>query len=1164
MKKILSLVLAALMVFSVIPAVFADDAVTAAADEASAYEEAATLLTNEYVKILAGHEDGSLGLDEEVTRSQMALLVARFITGKTDKAYWVTTANDSGFTDVADQSEEMLGAISFASQKSIVNGYDGVTFGPNDNVEYRQAITMIVRALGYNYKASGYPWSYINKARELGLLKDISNIGYTDAAPRGVVAQLLYNALFAEVEGTTVAESVFEIGKTTVMITASNNVAYNTNAAKVLRTDYVQFQELNDQLEPTGAEYHVNKAQFGIADADLAVGTIYDIYYKDGYANVISYEDKNATFANNGWDSIEVTIDSGYLTLGKNAKLQIVSSYNGLNAKQGWNQDSNGTAQVKLYKATGASVSTTNVANNYWLVGNTIYTINNGIQAWATKSDITGKWYEYDVTTHTYKLIDDTTINAILSALSTDTTGFVQNGDNAATAYTKVVASDANSDGFYDRAIIKNYAFGQINHKGANVLSYTLGTTGKNTFTASGNLDGDKGVAYRWTGLAADEVESGAYAVYYIDTFNKEIDVLFTVGAKTTDDQDTYVATGYVRTVDVANNAISFAKNNVTDKKTIGYDTLRNSPLTSVPKVEQYAAQYAAQYNLLSGYYNKYVTYVVVDDKVVYITDANISNDYVIIDKFTAFTENGIEAKAWSTVDDAYVDITIAAFNGWTIGGLDWNLYVLSNLMNENYNQWWNLGLQRIPVETGVIYKVAYAENGVYNLTTATAMGNLEENGLSFTKTGYMIGTDGSKLDATKYIALSDSDYWMILVDYSRNQNYGTNGWEVISINGKLPFIDKINEGYIYKVADHDYVIETSDADWAEKLKNVVNATDTTYVINANYKDYNILSNVNFLNGKYVYTQYMIDVTTGNMVKVTYDSDMMAKWNPYYDKYTGLGQMNMLVAGDIYKVALVDGEYYLAEDKDYSGNANGQLTGISICNVAARQWATVSDKIGVVEGALMSYHVNGGETDYTDVSYDAIVTATAKLLAAANDFSLNGTVYWETFKGAVSVFVLDNGTVTKVTKNEELAAFVGTNAVHFDAVVSKTSATIWVTIGENQVLTETVTGKVTFERDDNNQTTAKATLTVDTAKETLTVVVTLPTTDPYITASEISKVTINNIELKADTEYTVTEANGMYTTLTITCGYSQDQLYNQTIVIERTDKPAVTMTFEVE
>lgn len=890
MKKILSLILAMLMVVSVLPAVFAADVTATAAEEVSPYQAAIDFLGMEQINIYHGTATGAAA-NEDVTRWQMALFVARLITAETEDSYWATTQNDSGFTDVAEfngKSDAVLGAISFASQKGIVNGIGGGLFDPEGGIEYRQAITMIVRALGYTYKASGYPWSYITKARELGLLEGISGVGLEETITRGVVAQLLYNAFFADVDGKTVAGSVFNVGMTVVLLTASNNVVYEGNAAKVLRDNYVQFSELDEQGEPTGAKYHVSMLNFGLstkAEADAAVGTPYFVYYKDGCADIISAEPLSKIFWNLGSEKQEIKTSTAgsnkYVTI-DGQKLQVVTSYNGLNRKQGWNKDSAGTDQVKVYKAYGA---TTYSYNTKYIVASNgdIYDITNPATPYAYYSAVMDAYYRQDGAQ--WKVFTDAEIQALLSSATTQTPGFSQ-GANIS-AYTKVVASDASMDGYYDRITVKEFSFGKITynkHKDKQNKEYPDFTIAY-AATADNQLD-DKAVKaefqkdYRWTGMAQKDIPNGSYVLYYVDTINKEIDVLKVLST----------TKGYIRGFDVTTNTIIVGE----DQKayTIGYNALSASPI----KDKDFGGSnknLANNLNVVRPFMNQYATFVVVDNKVVYIENASSSTDYVIIDSFVSFEDDGIVANAWNTVNDTYEQIKIASFNGWTIGGLDYYLYYLSGLFqNAQLNPAYQ---QIIPVSTYTLYQVVYQNNGVYNLTNA--LGGKPVNNISVNKYGYIVGTDGKGNFAdANYTSTTATDYWMILDTRVRDNNQLQP--RVYTFNGKLNPIT-IQNLTGFKCKDTDYVfVTTANTEGLDNLDSLIGNDIKFMMYNALVNKYGndyYLTQVN----PFQYGLFMTNVLTGAVEYVNIDPKIIGTNN-----FTGIGYVEKLLKeSSVYKVS---------------------------------------------------------------------------------------------------------------------------------------------------------------------------------------------------------------------------------------------------------------------
>lgn len=183
MKKILSLVLVLSMVLGSIGFAFA-----APADvEGTDYEDAVTRLAA--LEILSGFPDGTFRPGETVTRAQFAkIMVTALGVGEAAKY----AAGQTQFTDVAG-GHWAAGYINVASDMKIINGYGDGNFGPEDQVTYAQAVTMIVRSLGYEPKATamgGYPGGYLAIAAEKEITEDI-NVVNTLAAIRGDVAVMV-------------------------------------------------------------------------------------------------------------------------------------------------------------------------------------------------------------------------------------------------------------------------------------------------------------------------------------------------------------------------------------------------------------------------------------------------------------------------------------------------------------------------------------------------------------------------------------------------------------------------------------------------------------------------------------------------------------------------------------------------------------------------------------------------------------------------------------------------------------------------------------------------------------------------------------------------------------------------------------------------------------
>ena len=192
MKKIVSLVLAMSMVLSMFVSAFA--ATTSTFDDVKDTKYASAVDALVELNVIDGLPDGTYGPEKEVTRAQLAkMLVICLGLGDTVESLEGRTV----FTDVAD-SHWASGYINAAVQSKVIAGYPDGTFKPEKNVTYAEAVTMVIRALGYGnvVEAEGtWPTAYMLKAVELELLDNMDSPKAGDAASRGNTAILLWNML---------------------------------------------------------------------------------------------------------------------------------------------------------------------------------------------------------------------------------------------------------------------------------------------------------------------------------------------------------------------------------------------------------------------------------------------------------------------------------------------------------------------------------------------------------------------------------------------------------------------------------------------------------------------------------------------------------------------------------------------------------------------------------------------------------------------------------------------------------------------------------------------------------------------------------------------------------------------------------------------------------
>ncbi|MBR0278305.1 MAG: S-layer homology domain-containing protein [Clostridia bacterium] len=185
LNKVLAMLVVFMMVVSTVAfASFSDVA------ETSSYSTAVEVDTD--LGLIKGYEDGTFRPEGEITRAEFAAIVVRML-GQEGQVAGAATVTQ--FTDVP-ATDWSAGYVNIATQAGIIKGYGDGRFGPNDQVEYQDALTMMVRALGYEpaIGSAGYPTGYLTKAGDLGLTSNVSGSNGV-AINRGAVAQIAFNAL---------------------------------------------------------------------------------------------------------------------------------------------------------------------------------------------------------------------------------------------------------------------------------------------------------------------------------------------------------------------------------------------------------------------------------------------------------------------------------------------------------------------------------------------------------------------------------------------------------------------------------------------------------------------------------------------------------------------------------------------------------------------------------------------------------------------------------------------------------------------------------------------------------------------------------------------------------------------------------------------------------
>lgn len=163
--------------------------------EPAEYNEAVSMFTD--LGIVDAESFVGYNASLEMTRGELAAWAVS-VLGLSDEAS--SSATVSRFIDVG-VDYQYAGEISYATSLGLFNGTGANTFSPEEPVYINQAIKVVVSMLGYREVAEhkgGYPTGYISVAMNLDLLDGVV-IGNDNAALRGNIITLMYNALFADI-----------------------------------------------------------------------------------------------------------------------------------------------------------------------------------------------------------------------------------------------------------------------------------------------------------------------------------------------------------------------------------------------------------------------------------------------------------------------------------------------------------------------------------------------------------------------------------------------------------------------------------------------------------------------------------------------------------------------------------------------------------------------------------------------------------------------------------------------------------------------------------------------------------------------------------------------------------------------------------------------------
>lgn len=182
----------------VVPAGAASAATTRFSDITDNYT-ATAIETLRLMGVLDGYGDGTFRPNAVLTRAQFCKMAVYAMDGSSELGRYSTVTI---FPDVK-PSLWAASYINMAAKKGVIAGFADGKFKPNQTVTTGQAVTILMRGLGYKDENMGgvWPQGYMAEAQTCGLLKSTGITSAYSALTRGQAAKLFLN-LFEAKRGT--------------------------------------------------------------------------------------------------------------------------------------------------------------------------------------------------------------------------------------------------------------------------------------------------------------------------------------------------------------------------------------------------------------------------------------------------------------------------------------------------------------------------------------------------------------------------------------------------------------------------------------------------------------------------------------------------------------------------------------------------------------------------------------------------------------------------------------------------------------------------------------------------------------------------------------------------------------------------------------------------
>lgn len=271
MKRLISLIMAAIILISALPSAFAAPA-----------SEVQQVIKS--LGIITGDKTGNMTLAKSVTRAEFAKML---VCASTSKDSVSSMSNSSPFSDVP-YTNWASGYIKTAVKNGWLSGYLNGTYKPNNTIKLEEAVTAVLKLLGYTSSdfSGTFPYGQLAMYQSLKLNKNISAQKGSELTRQDCM-YLFYNALNTKSKGS----DKYYIETLGYTASSDGEVDYVQLISDTMDGPIISQGSLSDNALPVNTE-NAQLYRNGISTTADAI-TKYDVLYYSSKMNTIwAYSNK--------------------------------------------------------------------------------------------------------------------------------------------------------------------------------------------------------------------------------------------------------------------------------------------------------------------------------------------------------------------------------------------------------------------------------------------------------------------------------------------------------------------------------------------------------------------------------------------------------------------------------------------------------------------------------------------------------------------------------------------------------------------------------------------------------------------------------------------------------------------------------------------------------